>query len=127
AIRPVSMTRRRPANVSSILGIVRPESVTDRAPPAQTRSPTRSVAQPEVFDERPVSLHVLSLQIFEKTAPLAHEHEQPAPAVMVLLVRPEMIGQMIDPGREQRDLDRGTPPVVGVELVLADDLALVDR
>jgi hypothetical protein len=45
---------------------------------------------------------------------------------MVLLVGSEMVGEMVDARREDRDLDRRAPPVLGVELVLLDDVFFLD-
>src|ERR1041384_7296253 len=38
------------------------------------------------------------------TAPPAHEREQPAPRIVVLRVRPQVLGQLVDALCEQRDL-----------------------
>ena len=40
---------------------------------------------------------ILALQVIEKTAPAPDQLEQPAPRVVVLRVRPEMLRQLVDP------------------------------
>ena len=45
--------------------------------------------------------------------------------MMVVNVRPEMLGKVTDPGTEQRYLDFGRPGVAWVSGVIADNLRLV--
>src|SRR5690606_24499227 len=67
-------------------------------------SPTPSIPQPQILDQTPILLHVRTLQIVQEPPPAANQHEEAAPPMMVLLVRTEVLGQMIDPCGEQRDL-----------------------
>ena len=63
------------------------------------------------------------MQVVEQAAAAVDHLQQAAPAVVVLLVLLEVLGELRDPRGEQRDLDfRGTG-VAGAALVLFDDLA----
>ena len=57
-------------------------------------------------------------------AALADELEQPAAAVVVVLVRAQVLGEVADALGEQRDLDLGGTGVAVVLLVVGDDLGL---
>jgi hypothetical protein len=81
----------------------------------------------ELGDERAVALDVGALEIAQQTPALADEHEQPAAGVMVLLVRTQVLGELVDPAREQRDLHLGRPGVALGTAVLADQLLLLFR
>ena len=60
----------------------------------------------------------------KEPAAAADEHEQPAARVVVLRVRAQMLGELVDPLGEQRDLDTGAPGVVVVVAELRDELLL---
>ena len=81
----------------------------------------RLLADAESLDRRAIALGALLLEVVEQAAPLADELEQTAAAVMVLLVRLEMLGQLGDPTGEQRDLDLGRSGVLLVLPIVVDD------
>src|SRR3954462_13912514 len=81
-------------------------------------------AEAEFLDEGAVALEVLLLQVAEQAAALADEHEQAAARVVVLLVRPQVLGQLVDPLGEQGDLDPGVPGVLGIGAELLGELGL---
>ena len=56
--------------------------------------------------------------------PMAGHLKKAAAAVEVLAMRAQVLGQVIDPGGEQRDLDLGRAGILIVGLVLSDDLGL---
>jgi len=66
-----------------------------------------SPPEPELGDHRSVSLDVGSLQVVEQAAPLADQLEQPAPRIVVVGVRFQMVGEVIDPFAEECNLDLG--------------------
>jgi len=66
-----------------------------------------SPPEPELGDNRPVSLDVGPLQIVQQAAPLADQLEQPAPRIVVMSVRFQMVGEVIDPFAKDCDLDLG--------------------
>ena len=73
--------------------------------------------QSQLCDECSVALHVLFLEIPKQAPTLADHHEQTSPAVMVLLVDLQVLGEVVDPLGEQRDLDlrgAGVRPVRAV-------------
>src|SRR4051812_43271910 len=78
----------------------------------------------ELLDQRAVGLDVLALEIVEQPAAPADELEQAAPRVVVLRVRAEMLGELVDPRRQQCDLHLRRPRVGVVLPVLADDVEL---
>jgi hypothetical protein len=80
----------------------------------------------EVVDQCTVPRDVGPLQILQETAPLPDELEQSAATVVILGVGIEVGPEVVDAGRDERDLDRGASTIVVVELVLLDDVVLVD-
>jgi hypothetical protein len=66
-----------------------------------------SPPEPELGDHRSVSLDFGPLQVVEQTAPLSDQLEQPAPRIVVMGVRFQVIGEVIDPFAEECDLDLG--------------------
>jgi hypothetical protein len=84
-----------------------------------TRRPI--LAEFELLEQSAVALQVARLQIVEEAAALAHHLEQAAPAVVVLLVRLEVLGEGLDARCEKRDLDLGGAGVAIVLGVLGDD------
>ena len=61
--------------------------------------------QPELDDERQIQVPVGLAKVLQEIGALADEFEQPAAAREVLLVCPHVLGQVVDPGREKRDLN----------------------
>ena len=91
---------------------------------AQRQPYIKSMAQFQLFRDRLVSFAVRALQIIQKAATLANHHQQPATRTMVFLVALQMLGQMVNPLRQQRDLHVSRPGVVRVQLELFDGLRL---
>src|SRR4051812_35784038 len=85
----------------------------------------RLAAQAELADERAVALEVLLLQVVQEAAALADEHEQPTTGVVVVLVLAEVLGEVVDPPRQQRDLHLGGAGVVLALAKAGDDLLLL--
>src|SRR5258708_39117235 len=81
----------------------------------------RLIPQPEVLDDLTVPVDVRPLHVVQQAAAVPDHLQQPAAAMMVFLVSPEVLGEVVDPLGEQGDLDsRGA----GVRLVL---LVLLER
>ncbi len=79
-------------------------------------------AEAEPGDDVPVSVDVFVVQVPELPAALADEHQEPAARVIVVTVYAQMLGQILDALREERDLHlRGTRILVGLRK-LPDDL-----
>ena len=75
-----------------------------------------SATQPQTLYERPVAIGTCPPQVIQQSTALAHEIQQPATRVMVILVHFEVFRELLDPLREQRNLDlRGS----GVRIMLA--------
>src|ERR1035438_4849426 len=76
---------------------------------------------PEALDQDRVALLALLLEVVEQAAALAdHDHEAAA-AVVVLGVGLEVLGEVVDALREDRDLDLRRTGVRLVLLVVVDD------
>ena len=77
-------------------------------PQTSTRPPAaRSGVLPpqaEVLDQLPISLDVLFLQVVQEPPTPADEPQETPARVVVLLVRPEVLGELLDPARQERDL-----------------------
>src|SRR5207248_6004502 len=74
---------------------------------------------PQTVDQLAVPGGILRLEVIEQPPALADELEQSAPRVVVLLVRLEVLGQVMDALGEQRDLHlrRAGVALVGAELL----------
>src|SRR5947209_4447609 len=81
--------------------------------------------EPEAGDQRPVPLDVVRPHVVEQSTTATDEHQQAPPTVVVLLVRLEVLREVVDPLGEQRDLDLRRPGVGLVEPVLADGGCLI--
>ena len=71
--------------------------------------------------------HVMPLEIIEELATAAGHLEKPAAGMEVLAMGAQVLGQMVDPGGEQRDLDLARAGVLVVMLVVLDDLLLLSH
>ena len=83
-----------------------------------------SVAQLEFLGDGLVAAQIRVLQVIEQAAALADHHQQSAAGAVILLVALQMLGQMVDAVREQRDLHVGGTRVLGVRLKCFDRLCL---
>jgi hypothetical protein len=80
-----------------------------------------SPPEPELGDDRPVAFDVGALQVVQQPATLPDQLQQAAPRIVVMGVRLEMVGEVIDPFAEDGDLDFGRPGVLLIEAVGLDD------
>src|SRR5215212_7606450 len=81
-------------------------------------------AKAELADQRAVPLQVLPLEVVEEAAAAANEHQQATARMVIVLVRAQMLGEVVDAAREHRDLDLGGPGVGPVLAEAGDELAL---
>src|SRR3954471_8997267 len=88
-------------------------------------TPMGLAAQAELADQRAVALEILRLEVVEEPPAAPDQHEQPAARMVVVLVGPQMLREVIDAARQQRDLHLGGARVVRVLAETLDDLALV--
>src|SRR4051812_35847861 len=79
-----------------------------------------SAAQAEAGDQRPITLYVVVADVVEQPATTANEHQESPSTVVVLLVDLQVVGELVDPLREQRHLHFRRPGVGVVDFVLAD-------
>jgi hypothetical protein len=92
------------------------------APPGQGVYGARpSPPEPELGDDSPVTFDVGALQVVQQPATLADQLEQPASRVVVVGVRLEVVGEVVDPFAEDGDLDFGRSGVLLIEAVRLDD------
>jgi hypothetical protein len=66
-----------------------------------------SPPEPELGDNRPITVDIGPLQIVQQAASLSDQLEQPAPRIVVVGVRFQVVGEVIDPFAEDCDLDLG--------------------
>ena len=78
-----------------------------RRPKGQTAGDSSLLAQAKTTDDFEVPRAGRFLEILEEAVPLAHQHEEPAPAGVVLLVHLEMLGQILDASRQDGNLHFG--------------------
>ena len=90
-------------------------------------NPRALMTEPELLDERAIRRQVAALEILEETATRSDHLQQPPAAMVVLGVGAEMVGERVDPLREERDLDPGRAGVGFVPAVLDDHGLLVER
>src|SRR5215475_15940230 len=90
-----------------------------RAPTA--RAVTCSATDVVLFEQRLVTRLVLVLQVIEKGAARRHELQKATAGVIVLHVGLEMIGEVVDAFRQDRDLDLGRAGVAGFGGIGLDD------
>ena len=80
------------------------------------RKLNKLLAQLELFGDRLVAADIRIGQIIQQTAALADHQQQTTAGAMILLGRLQMLGQMVDAVREQRDLHVGGTRVLRVRL-----------
>src|SRR5689334_20549739 len=90
----------------------------------QTRRQRRLLADAERVDQLAVAIEVLVLEVVEQPTALADQLEEATTRVVVLLVRLEVLGEVVEALGQERDLDLGRPGVAVVGRVLLDDVLL---
>jgi hypothetical protein len=65
----------------------------------------RSPPEAKLADQGPVAFNIRPLQVIQQAATLADQLQQPAPRIVVVGVRLQMVGEVVDPLAEDRDLD----------------------
>jgi len=95
-----------------------PKAARDCLKKQEPRLRKKLVAQLELLGNRLVTAEVRALQIFEQAAALADHDQQATARAVIFLVGLEMLRQMVDAVREQRDLDIGGTGVFGVHFEL---------
>ena len=92
---------------------------------AAKKYPMRSLATEfQAADQFMVLLNIPALEVIEQATTLRDHLEQPAPRVIVFLVRFEMLGELVDALGKQRDLHLRRSRIALVRLVCGDDLFL---
>lgn len=77
--------------------------------------------QAETFNQRTVAGNINALKVPEQTATLPDEEQEAATRVVVVLVRLEVLGELVDAVGEQSNLDFWRPSISGTSLILLDD------
>src|SRR5579871_358263 len=83
-----------------------------------------STADTQPFDQLLVPLLIGAVQVVENLSALRDELQQPASRVVVLDVALEVFGQVVDPLRQERDLDFGRTGIAGRLRVSLDQFRL---
>jgi hypothetical protein len=79
-------------------------------------------SEPELLDEPAIALQIGPLQVLKESAAAPHHPEEPLPAVVIRFVALEVTSEVIDPLRQEGDLNRRTSPVPIVQPMLLDDV-----
>jgi hypothetical protein len=82
-------------------------------------------SQAERFDEAPVFLEIDFLEIIQESAPLADEFQKPPAGMKILFMHLEMLRQVVDPFRQQGNLNVRGAGIALMPFKLIDDLALL--
>src|SRR5689334_6646132 len=136
AKRPLSMMSRRPAKSCSIRCTVTCQSSqstpTQRGRPAvlvrgALADPQALVTETQLLDQRAIGWQIAASEVLEKPASRPDHLEQPPATVMVLRMGAEVIGERVDPLRQERDLDPGRAGIGLVPAVFGDHGLLVER
>src|SRR3990172_6775336 len=85
----------------------------------------QSLPDAELLDQGLVAVLIDRLEIVEQATALPDELQEPAPAVVILLVRLEVLGEVRDAFAQQRHLHLGRARVLLVSPVLRDELGLL--
>src|SRR5262245_40606724 len=91
---------------------------------ASRPSGPRLLADAEGLDHAAIPLQVVPADVVEEPTAAADEHQEAAPGVVVLRVRLEVLGQVVDALAEERDLHLGRSAVGLMLLILLDQLRL---
>src|SRR5688500_16487950 len=83
--------------------------------------------QAQAADQFLIAGLVRLLQVFQQLTPLIDHLQQTAPRVVVLLVTSKVVGELVDPRREQCDLHFRRPGVGRIATVLGNDLGFLCR
>ena len=83
------------------------------------------LAQAEAIDQLPVLVSVGPLQVVEELAPPAHHTQQTAPGMVILYVGLEVLREVRDTRRQQRDLDLGRSCIAVRALILFDEVGFL--
>jgi hypothetical protein len=90
-----------------------------------TRRPkelTTLPAQAQPLNELLVAGPILASKVRQQSSTAADELEQPPATMMIMRMRTQMVDELVDALRQQRDLDIGGTCVRAVNLVIADQL-----
>jgi len=90
----------------------------------KSRASANSVAQLQFLRDRLIAVQICVLQVFEQAPALADHHQQPAARAVILFVRLQMFGQMVDPLGQQRNLYVRRTRVFAMQLKLVNRLRL---
>jgi hypothetical protein len=83
---------------------------------------TGLLADTERLDDSPVTIDILGFEIIEEPPPLANQHEQAPPRMVVLVMDLEVLGKIRDSLREERDLNLGRARVTRLSSKLLNNL-----
>ena len=79
----------------------------------------------QLGDQSTVTVDVLLRQIVQQVAALTYHHQQATTGVVVVLVDTQVLGQLVDAGGEDGNLNLGGAGVSLMGSVLQDDLGLL--
>src|SRR3989442_5218295 len=104
--RAATTVPRKSCQRASLCRLTRaPEKYAERPgalPGARRRDAVGLMPETQLVDELPIAFQVYALQVVQQAAALADHFQEAALPMVVLGVRPEVIGQAVDPLGEQR-------------------------
>ena len=83
------------------------------------------LADAEFLNHSFIALDIELFEVVEQAATLADHHQKTPAGSVVLLVRLEMVRELVDAQAQNRDLDLRTAGVVRMRLVLLDDVGFL--
>ena len=89
-------------------------------------TPQDLVPEPKLLDQRSVGRQITTLEVREQTAAGPHHLQETAPAVVVLEVGTEVVGQGVDSLGEERHLHFGRAGIAGMRLMFGHHGLLVE-
>jgi hypothetical protein len=88
---------------------------------------SRLATNAETTDQSAIALDIAALHVIEQTATLANELHESTARVMIAFVNLEVLGEMRNPVRQNRDLNFGRAGVRRVSLIVLNDLLLLSH
>ena len=79
------------------------------------------LAKAKFMNDGFIALGIVCLQVIQKPASLADQHEKPAARAVVFLVRLEVLRQLANAFAKQSDLDLWAPGIAGSSPVLVNE------
>src|SRR5580658_5303069 len=91
------------------------------------RRRARSAPEPQALDHGLIAARIGALQVVEQTAPLPNHHEKPTARMEILIMRRQMLGEVLDALAQDGDLHLGRTGIALFAGVIPDKLLLTRK